>query len=233
MTTIVEEKAPVLQIRHILKRFDTTQALDDVSLDLYPGEIHAVMGENDAGKSTLIKIGVYHAHEGEILRDGKPIQVANSVDAQANGIAAIYQEPMVYPDLNLAENIFISHRTQGFIVNWRNMYRDAEKILAKLDVKLDVRMPARGLTLAAQQTIEIAKAISLQMRVLIMDEPTASLSAHEVEHLFKLTRSLRDQDVSILFISHRMEEVLDVADHGSDDGGDRGCIQGHAGRRVV
>ena len=210
----VEAKAPVLQIRHISKRFDTTQALDDVSLDLFPGEIHALMGENGAGKSTLIKImtGVYHSDEGEMLLDGRPIRVNNSVDAQVYGIAAIYQEPMVYPDLNVAENIFISHRSQGVIVNWRKMYQEAEKILAELDVNLDVRMPARGLTLAAQQTIEIAKAISLDVRVLIMDEPTASLSAHEVEQLFKLTRSLRDQGVSILFISHRMDEVFEIAD---------------------
>jgi rhamnose transport system ATP-binding protein len=210
----VEAKEPVLQMRHISKRFDTTQALDDVSLDLYPGEIHALMGENGAGKSTLIKImtGVYHPDDGEMLLDGKPIRVANSVDAQAYGIAAIYQEPMVYPDLNVAENIFVSHRSQGVMVNWRKMYDDAEKILAKLDVKLDVRMPARGLTLAAQQTIEIAKAISLNVRVLIMDEPTASLSAHEAEQLFKLARSLRKQGVSILYISHRMEEVFEIAD---------------------
>jgi len=214
MTTNVEQKDPILQIRHVSKRFDTTQALDDVSLDLYPGEIHALMGENGAGKSTLIKImtGVYHADEGDMLLNGGPIQVANPVDAQAYGIAAIYQEPMVYPDLNVAENIFISHRTQGIVVNWRKMFKDAEEILKKLDVKLDVRMPALGLTLAAQQAIEIAKAISLNVHVLIMDEPTASLSAHEVEQLFKLTRSLRDQGVSILFISHRMEEVLEIAD---------------------
>jgi len=214
MTTNVEAKAPILQIRHVSKRFDTTQALDDVSLDLYPGEIHALMGENGAGKSTLIKImtGVYHADNGEMLLEGEPIRVDNPVDAQAYGIAAIYQEPMVYPDLNVAENIFISHRSQGFLVNWRKMYQDAEEILAKLDVKLDVRMPALGLTLAAQQAIEIAKATSLNVRVLIMDEPTASLSAHEVEQLFKLARSLRDRGVSILFISHRMEEVFEIAD---------------------
>jgi rhamnose transport system ATP-binding protein len=210
----VEEQVPVLQMRHISKRFDTTQALDDVSLDLYPGEIHALMGENGAGKSTLIKImtGVYHPDSGEMLLDGQPIRVSNTVDAQAYGLAAIYQEPMVYPDLNVAENIFISHRSQGVFVNWRKLYQDAEKILAKLDVKLDVRVPARGLTLAAQQTIEIAKAISLNVRALIMDEPTASLSAHEAEQLFKLTRSLRDQGVSILYISHRMEEVFEIAD---------------------
>lgn len=212
--TDVGSNDPILQLRHISKRFDTTQALDDVSIDLYPGEIHALMGENGAGKSTLIKImtGVYHADEGQMLLEGEPIQVSNSVDAQAYGIAAIYQEPMVYPDLNVAENIFISHRSQGAIVKWRKMYKDAENILNKLDVKLDVRMPARGLTLAAQQAIEIAKAISLNVRVLIMDEPTASLSAHEVQQLFKLTRSLRDQGVSILFISHRMEEVFEIAD---------------------
>ena len=209
-----EAKIPVLQMKHTSKRFDTTQALDDVSLELYPGEIHALMGENGAGKSTLIKImtGVYHPDEGEMLLDGKPIRVANSVDAQEYGIAAIYQEPMVYPDLNVAENIFISHRSHGLIVNWRKLFQNAEKILSKLDVKLDVRMPARGLTLAAQQTIEIAKAISLNVRVLIMDEPTASLSAHEAEQLFKLARSLRDQGVSILYISHRMEEVFGLAD---------------------
>jgi len=212
--TKVETTTPVLQVKRISKRFDTTQALDDVSLDLYPGEIHALMGENGAGKSTLIKIitGVYHPDEGELWLDGNPIRVAHSVDAQGYGIAAIYQEPMVYPDLNVAENIFITHRRHGFFVNWGKMYRDAEAILAKLDVKLDVRMAARGLTLAAQQTIEIAKAISLNVRVLIMDEPTASLSAHEVEQLFNIARALRDQGVSILFISHRMEEVFGIAD---------------------
>jgi rhamnose transport system ATP-binding protein len=196
------------------KRFDMTQALDEVSLDLFPGEIHALVGENGAGKSTLIKImtGVYRPDQGEMLLDGQPIQVNNSQEAQVHGIAAIYQEPMVYPDLNVAENIFISHRGRGPIVRWGKMYKDAEEILARLDVGLDVRMPARGLTLAAQQAVEIAKAISLDVRVLIMDEPTASLSAHEVIQLFRIVRSLRSQGVSILFIGHRLEEVLSIAD---------------------
>ena len=205
---------PILEMNHISKRFDVTQALDDVSLDLYPGEIHALVGENGAGKSTLIKIatGVYRRDRGEVLLDGQPVQVHNSQEAQAYGIAAIYQEPMVFPDLNVAENIFISHRDRGYFVRWGRMYRDAEAILAKLDVNLDVRMPARGLTLAAQQAVEIAKAISLEVRVLIMDEPTAALSAHEVTQLFKLVRALRSQGVAILFIGHRLEEVLKVAD---------------------
>jgi len=205
---------PILEIRHVSKRFDMTQALDDVSLALYPGEVHGLVGENGAGKSTLIKImtGIYRPDQGEMLLDGQPIQVHNSQEAQAHGIAAIYQEPMVFPDLNVAENIFISHQDRGPVVRWGKMCRDARAILAKLDVALDVRQPARGLTLAAQQTVEIAKAISLDARVLIMDEPTAALSAHEVAQLFKLVRSLRDQGVSILFIGHRLEEVLHIAD---------------------
>ncbi len=207
-------KKPILEMRHISKRFDMTQALDDVSFDLYPGEIHGLVGENGAGKSTLIKIitGVYSPDHGEILLDGTPVQIHNSQEAQAFGIAAIYQEPMVFPDLNVAENIFISHRGRGPVVRWGKMYEDAQAILAELDVRLDVRMAARWLTLAAQQAVEIAKAISLNVRVLIMDEPTASLSAHEVTQLFKLTRSLSSQGVSILFIGHRLEEVFEISD---------------------
>jgi rhamnose transport system ATP-binding protein len=205
---------PVLELKHISKRFDMTQALRDVSISLFPGEIHAVVGENGAGKSTLIKImtGIYHADEGEILLDGKTVHIPNSQVAQALGIAAIYQEPMVFPDLSVAENIFISHRDRGLIVNRRKMNSDAEEMLAKLGVYLDVRMPARGLTLAAQQAVEVAKAISLNVRVLIMDEPTASLSAHEVTQLFKIVRSLRNQGVAVLFIGHRLEEVFEISD---------------------
>ncbi len=119
---------------------------------------------------------------------------------------------MVFPDLNVAENIFISHRNRGLVVQWGQMYKDAETILAQLDVHLDVRMPARGLTLASQQAVEIAKAISLKVRILIMDEPTASLSAHEVDNLFRIVERLRRQGVAILFIGHRMEEVMSIAD---------------------
>ncbi|MCP4168218.1 MAG: sugar ABC transporter ATP-binding protein [Chloroflexi bacterium] len=201
-------------MRHISKRFDATQALADVSFQLYPGEVHALIGENGAGKSTLIKVltGIYRHDLGEIILDGKPITIHNAQDAQVHGIAAIYQEPMVFPDLNVAENIFISHADRGAIVSWGKMYEEADEILAQLDVKLDVRQPARGLTLAAQQAVEIAKAISLDVRVLIMDEPTAALSAHEVSQLFKLINTLRDSGVAVLFIGHRLEEVFTIAD---------------------
>lgn len=206
--------SPVLEIRDISRRFGNTQALDGVSLRLYPGEVHALLGENGAGKSTLIKIvtGVYQPDSGQILLDGRPVHIGSTLAAQRLGIAAIYQEPLMYPDLNVAENIFIAHAGRGPFVDWGRMYREAEALLAQLDVRLDVRLPARGLSVAAQQTVEIAKALALQVRVLIMDEPTAALSAHEVEQLFAIVRRLRDQGVAILFISHRMEEVFAIAD---------------------
>ena len=206
--------APILEIRSVSKRFGSTQALDGVSLALQPGEIHALLGENGAGKSTLIKImtGVQQPDAGEILVDGQPVRIGSALDGQALGIAAIYQEPMIFPDLSVAENVFIAHRDRGRVVDRRQMHRDAQAVLDRLGVRLDVGQPARGLTLAEQQTLEIAKAISLRVRVLIMDEPTASLSAHEVRRLFRIIAALRREGVAILFISHRMEEVFEIAD---------------------
>ena len=206
--------APVLEVSGLAKRFDMTQALDDVSLALHAGEIHALVGENGAGKSTLIKIltGVEHCDAGEVRVEGRVVHLANAQEAQAHGLAAIYQEPLVFPDLDVAENIFITHRDQDLLVNWPHMYAQAEEILESLGVRLDVRAPARGLTLAAQQAVEIAKAISLEVKVLIMDEPTASLSDHEVRQLFRVAHQLRDRGVAVLFITHRLEEVFEIAD---------------------
>ena len=214
MVRPVPDAAPVLSMQAISKRFGATRALADVSLELHRGEVHALVGENGAGKSTLIKImtGVYAPDEGHVLVDGKPVSMRSAADAQAHGVAAIYQEPLIFPDLNVAENIFIGHRDQGRVVHWRQMYNDAESILSRLDVHLDPRMPASGLPVAAQQAIEIAKAISLDARVLIMDEPTAALSAHEVDRLFRQVRQLRDDGVAVLFISHRLDEVFEIAD---------------------
>jgi rhamnose transport system ATP-binding protein len=155
---------------------------------------------------------VHQPDSGSIVLAGAAIRVANPVDAQAQGIAAIYQEPLMYPDLSVAENIFITHRGRGGVVRWGTMMREAEAILEKIGVRLDVRRLASSLTLAEQQTVEIARAISLNVRVLIMDEPTAPLSAHEAARLFELTAALKKQGVAILFISHRMEEVFAIAD---------------------
>ena len=208
------EVRPLLEMRGISKRFGATQALEDVSLALYGGEIHALLGENGAGKSTLIKVmtGIQQPDTGEIRLDDEPVRVASSQDAQRFGIAAIHQEPMIFPDLSVAENIFIGHRNRGRLVDRRRMQREAAEVLGRLGVSLDVGAPARGLTLAEQQTVEIAKAISLAVRVLIMDEPTASLSAHEVRRLFRIVANLRQHGVAVLFISHRMEEVFEIAD---------------------
>ncbi len=204
---------PVIEIRGVRKRFGSTQALDGVAIALVPGEVHALLGENGAGKSTLIRImtGVEQPDEGQILVDGRETRIASALDAQRLGIAAIYQEPMTFPDLTVAENIFISHRDRGRLVDRAGMRRDAEAVLERLGVQLDVSQPARGLTLAEQQTVEIAKALSLDVRILIMDEPTASLSAHEAARLFRIVETLRRDGVAVLFISHRMEEVFDIA----------------------
>src|ERR687898_1163998 len=201
-------------MRGIAKRFGATQALDGVSLALAPGEVHALVGENGAGKSTLIKImtGIHAPDEGTIEVDGEPVTLRNAAEAQAHGVAAIYQEPLIFPDLSVAENVFIGHRDQGRIVRFGRMNDEARAILGRLDVHLDPRLPASGLAVAAQQAVEIAKAISLDVRVLIMDEPTAALSAHEVERLFRQVRRLRDAGVAVLFISHRLDEVFELAD---------------------
>lgn len=208
------DNRPIMHMERISKRFGATQALDDVSLTLQRGEIHALLGENGAGKSTLIKImtGIQQQDSGEIRIDGKPVRLASSQDAQLHGVAAMYQEPMTFPDLSVAENIFIGHRNRGRIIDRRRMEREASEVLARLGLQLDVGEPARGLTLAEQQMVEIAKAISLDVRVLIMDEPTASLSAHETRQLFQIIASLRRQGVAVLFISHRMNEVFEIAD---------------------
>jgi rhamnose transport system ATP-binding protein len=204
----------LLEMSDISKRFDATQALDGVSLGLRAGEIHALLGENGAGKSTLIKImtGIYAPDRGSVVVQGERVTLRGTAEAQRVGIAAIYQEPAIFPDLNVAENIFIGHRDRGRVVRWRQMYREAEQLLGQLDVDLDVRALASTLTVAGQQAVEIAKAISLEIRVLIMDEPTAALSAHEVKQLFVQVRRLSEAGVAILFISHRLDEIFAIAD---------------------
>jgi rhamnose transport system ATP-binding protein len=206
--------SPVLDLRGVSKSFGGTQALNDVSLTLQAGTIHALVGENGAGKSTLIKImtGIHQPDAGSLSVDGTPVSFRGTGTAQRAGIAAIYQEPMVFPDLTVAENIFISHHSRPQRINWRAMRAEAAAIIARLGVTLDPDRPASELTLAEQQTVEIARAIGLNVRVLIMDEPSASLSEHEVQRLFSVARSLRDEGVAVLYISHRLDEIFAVAD---------------------
>ena len=205
---------PILELRNISKSFAMTAALSDMSLDLVPGEVHAIVGENGAGKSTLIKImtGVHQPDSGKILIDQQIVSISSTQAAQRLGVAAIFQEPMVFPDLDVAENIFISHSNAGIMMNWKKLYAEADELIARLGVSLDARRAASGLTLAEQQTVEIARALSLNVKVLIMDEPTASLSAHEVERLLVIVKSLKARGVAVVYISHRLDEIFRIAD---------------------
>jgi rhamnose transport system ATP-binding protein len=204
-------RAPVISLRGVGKTFGAVDALRGVNLDLFAGEAHALVGENGAGKTTLAKIlaGVYPPDVGVITLDGSPVTFGGPGDARAAGIAVIYQEPTLFPDLSVAENIFMGRQPLRGLrrVDTAAMRRRTTELFARLGVRLDPDRPARGLSIADQQLVEIAKALSFDARILIMDEPTAALSGVEVERLFGVTRSLRSAGAAVLFISHRFNEV--------------------------
>ncbi len=212
----VEPIKPIIELTAISKHFGSVQALHNAQLALYPGEVHALLGENGAGKSTLVKIlgGIHRPDTGEVKIVGEAVELHNPAQAQHLSIAVIHQEPTLFPDLNVAENIFMGRHPYDRFgrILWKQVYQDVERLLASLDVPLSVYTPARGLSVADQQLVEIAKALSLNARVLVMDEPTAALSTREVETLFAITRHLRQSGVAILFVSHRLEEVFELAD---------------------
>ncbi|MBO6675051.1 MAG: sugar ABC transporter ATP-binding protein [Rhizobiales bacterium] len=205
---------PVLSLDHVSKRFGSTLALSDMSLALFPGEVHAIVGENGAGKSTMIKTmtGIHQPSDGSVSVDGATRTISSSQTARELGIAAIYQEPMVFPDLDVAENIFISQVGGGWLQNKAKQRKDARALIERIGMDLDVDRAASGLTLAEQQAVEIARALSQDVRILIMDEPTASLSAHEAEQLRRIARQLAADGVAVVYISHRLEEIFEVAD---------------------
>ncbi len=206
---------PVIKIEHISKSFGGVQALKGVNFEVYAGEVHALLGENGAGKSTLIKImtGVEQPDQGQIFLEGKPVHFSNTRSAQTHGIAAIYQEPSLFPDLDIAENILVGRQPNNrWGVDWKRMYREAGALLEELGLSLDPRIKARELSVAQQQLVEIARALSINARVLIMDEPTSSLTQGEVDELFKIVRRLRSSGTAIVFISHRLEELFAIAD---------------------
>jgi rhamnose transport system ATP-binding protein len=206
------QAGPVLSLRHAAKAFGAVQALVDGSIELYPGEAHGLVGENGAGKSTLVKIlaGVYQPDAGDLIIDGEQVTFAGPAAARAAGVAVIYQEPTLFPDLSVAENIFMGRQPvrTGRRIDRAAMSREAVAIFTQLGVALDPGRPARGLSVADQQIVEIAKALSLQARVLVMDEPTAALTNVEVDRLFKVMAALRRRGAAVLFISHRLEEVF-------------------------
>jgi rhamnose transport system ATP-binding protein len=208
----VSQDSALLALADVSKSFGAVAAPRDVHLELYRGESHALVGENGAGKSTLVKVlaGVYGPDRGTVLLDGDPLRFSGPADARAAGIAVIYQEPTLFPDLSVAENIFMGRQPRGSFrrIDRAELHRRCVELFDRLGVHLDPDRPARGLSIADQQLVEIAKALSFEARVLVMDEPTAALSGVEVERLFAVVRSLRDSGAAVLFISHRFDEVF-------------------------
>jgi ribose transport system ATP-binding protein len=207
--------APVLQMRHIRKTFPGVVALDDVDFDLRRGEVHILLGENGAGKSTLMKIlsGAYQKSAGQIVFDGQDVEIKNPKHALTLGISTIYQEFNLIPHLSAGENIFLGREPRWFgLIDQRAIFQAATRALKGLGLTLDPHKLIKELKVAEQQMIEVAKALSLDARILIMDEPTAALTEHEIKELFAIIRSLRDKGVSIVYISHRMEELFEIGD---------------------
>ena len=210
-----EERLPLLSMRGVSRRFPGVLALDHVDFDLFPGEVHALVGENGAGKSTLINIlaGVHQPSGGILELAGKPIVLPDPVSAQRAGINVIFQEFNLLPHLSVAENIFLNREpTRGLRIDWPTMYRRTGEALAQLKIDLNPRTTVRDLTVAQQQLVEIARALTFEARVVVMDEPTAALSETEINELLKLVRSLADRGVGVVYVSHKLSEVFGVAD---------------------
>ena len=208
--------APLICARGISKSFSGVEVLRDVDLDLHAGEIHALLGENGAGKSTFAKIlaGVHRPTRGTLAMEGRRVEVSSPLAAQRLGIALIHQEPISFPDLSVAENLVLGRSEKPLLrrVPWAEVRRRAEALMGRLGLRIDVTRPMRGLSIAGQQMVEIARALDGDSRLILMDEPTAPLTPREVETLFAIARGLRDEGRTVVFISHRLEEVRALCD---------------------
>lgn len=205
----------ILKIEHITKTFNGIPALNDISFSVRKGEVHALMGENGAGKSTFIKIltGIYDRDEGNILFDGKDCHFHNALEAQNAGISTIYQELNMIPYLTVSENIFLGRYPKNAIgIDWNTIHKNAQKMIDELGIDIDVRKKLNEYGTAKQQIISIIRAISLEARVIVMDEPTSSLDAHEVNILFGIMDKLKEQEITIIFVSHRLSEIYEKCD---------------------
>lgn len=207
----------MLKMTGVTKKFPGVTALSNVNFQLGKGEVHALVGANGAGKSTLIKVlaGAHRPEEGTIELKGEQVYFENPSDAKKRGIGVIYQEFTLLPELDVAKNIFYASEPTygaGLFVNWKRVYEDARRLIDKFGLNLDVTAKVSSLSTAAQQMVEIAKALSLNAEVLVMDEPTATLTVHEVERLFEIIKDLKSRGVSIIYISHRLEEILEICD---------------------
>ena len=206
----------VLQAKGISKTFGGIKALDGVDLVVYQGQVNAIVGENGAGKSTLMKVltGVYQEYDGQITLDGREVTFTNPKEAQNNGIAIIHQELNLIPYLSVAENIFLGREfiNRLGLIDYKGMYGETKKLLERLDLHINPRIQVSSLRIGQQQIVEIAHALSLDARIVIMDEPTSAISEHEIKVLFDLIRSLKAQGVAIVYITHKLDELFQIAD---------------------
>lgn len=209
----------LLEMNQITKEFPGVKALDGVTLKVRPGTVHALMGENGAGKSTLMKclFGIYKPDGGDIILEGRQVSINHSKDALSMGVSMIHQELHPVPFRNVMENIWLGRfPVKGFgpfkIVDHKKMYEDTVKLFQDLDMDIDPYTIVRELSVSKIQSLEIAKAVSFRSKVIVMDEPTSSLTGNEVEQLFKIIHQLRSRGVSIIYISHKMEEILRISD---------------------
>ena len=206
---------PILTLKNVTKEYPGVVALDHMNLEVYPGEVHALMGENGAGKSTLIKVvsGAIKPNGGTILYEGKEYDSMTPALSKKLGIGVIYQEFNLVPDLSVAENIFLGQKlTSGFSINRKLMNQRAKELMDSFGIDIDVTKDVKSLTVAYQQLVEITKTISSNVKVLIMDEPSAPLTNREIDAMFGIVRKLKAQGVAIIYISHRMEEIFALAD---------------------
>ena len=207
----------LLEMRDIVKEFPGVLAVNKAHLDLRRGEVHCLVGENGAGKSTLMKIlsGAERPNRGEIRIEGKPVRIHSPHHAQQLGIGMIYQEFNLSPFMSVAENIYLGREpriAKTPLLDWRKMYADAQAVLERIDVRLDVRKPVYECSVAEQQMVEIAKALSMDAKIIVMDEPSATLTDHELSALFRLIGELKTQGIGIIYISHRLEEIFEIGD---------------------
>jgi len=205
---------PVLSLHDVSKRFPGVRALDGVSLDLPAGAVTALVGENGAGKSTIVKIltGIYQPDEGEIRVAGVPVRFASTRDSWAAGVAAIHQETVMFDELSVAENVFMGHMPGGRLIDWPQIRSRTAALLARIEADFDADVPLKRLSVAQKHMVEVVRALSHDARVVIMDEPTAALSRHEIDELFQLVAGLKAEGRAVLFISHKFDEIFGVCD---------------------
>jgi len=211
----LSDSVPLLSLKGISKRFPGVRALQDVHLDLYAGEIHALMGENGAGKSTLLKVmfGAHAADEGRIELDGKPVSIKDPVDARAKGISMVHQELSLVPQLTAVQNIVLGwEKSVAGFIDWSAARRQALAALERLDFQGNPYIPVSRLSVGQSQTVELARALAANAKIIILDEPTASLSTKESEKLFSILHELRDDGHALVYVSHRLREVFDLSD---------------------